>query len=159
MRKSAATSIEMRFDIFLSHSHEDSEVISGVKEMIEQEGLTAYVDWIDDPQTDRSRVTADTADMLRKRMKNCNCLLYVSTKTSTKSKWMPWELGYFDGMKPGNVGLLPVVESPGNRFVGQEYLGLYPYYEYIDFTVGRHLGHYISNTKAKMLKTAARGSR
>lgn len=41
---------------------------------------------------------------------------------------MPWELGYFDGLK-SRVAILPVLGSDydTNKYVGQEYLGLYPY--------------------------------
>jgi hypothetical protein len=40
---------------------------------------------------------------------------------------MPWELGYFDGLKKGRVAILPVSESVETGFKGQEYLGLYNY--------------------------------
>ena len=104
IRKSASTSIDTIFDVFLSHSFEDAEVIAGVKGFIEDQGLRVYVDWIEDPQADRSCVTAATAEMLRRRMNRSQSLLYASSDAATKSKWMPWELGYFDGRNPGRVG-------------------------------------------------------
>ena len=39
---------------------------------------------------------------------------------------MPWELGFFDGLK-GTVGILPVVQYTQSTFNGEEYLGVYPY--------------------------------
>ena len=39
---------------------------------------------------------------------------------------MPWELGDFDGLKSGNVAILPLVDSAYSSFQGQEYLGIYP---------------------------------
>jgi hypothetical protein len=39
---------------------------------------------------------------------------------------MPWELGFFDGLK-GAVGILPVMQTSQSIFKGEEYLGLYPY--------------------------------
>lgn len=41
---------------------------------------------------------------------------------------MPWELGYFDGIKR-RVAILPIANVPTyhNSYIGQEYLGLYPY--------------------------------
>jgi hypothetical protein len=39
---------------------------------------------------------------------------------------MPWELGYFDGIKTGYVWILPLVAQDDSEFKGQEYLGLYP---------------------------------
>lgn len=50
---------------------------------------------------------------------------------------MPWELGYFDGYKPGFVAILPLVQSSGSDFKGQEYLGFYPYIEDIEWDTGR----------------------
>lgn len=115
------------FDVFLSHSIRDAELVLGAKEYLEKLGLSVYVDWIIDPDLDRNTVSTSTAEVLRKRMKQCSSLIYMHTLNSPTSKWMPWEIGYFDGMKPGRVGIFPVAKGPQNTFVGQEYLGLYPY--------------------------------
>jgi hypothetical protein len=140
------------FDIFLSHSYEDAEVIAGVKALIEKDDLTVYVDWIVDSQADRSQVTAGTAGMLRQRMNHCRFLLYASSSTSPSSRWMPWELGYFDGLNHGNVGVLPIVQSAGNAFNGQEYLSLYPSYELLYFPKhGERFGRRVSPGKKKRL--------
>lgn len=115
-----------RFDIFLSHSMVDAELVLGIKVLLETEGQKVYVDWIDDQALERDRVTAKTADVLRKRMRQSESLLYVATENAPKSKWMPWELGYFDGFKNGGVAILPVLDKSDSPFDGQEYLGLYP---------------------------------
>lgn len=39
---------------------------------------------------------------------------------------MPWELGYFDGIK-GVVATLPIANASSDSFKRQEYLKLYPY--------------------------------
>jgi len=57
------------FDVFLSHSSEDSEIVLGVREILVGLGLKVYIDWIDDPQLDRGKVTAENADILRRRMR------------------------------------------------------------------------------------------
>ena len=41
---------------------------------------------------------------------------------------MPWELGFFDGLK-GKVGVIPVTQNQEEDFKGEEYLNLYPYVE------------------------------
>jgi len=87
----------------------DAELVLGIKVLLETEGQKVYVDWIDDQALERDRVTAKTADVLRKRMRQSESLLYVATKNALKSKWMPWELGYFDGFKNGGVVILPVL--------------------------------------------------
>lgn len=115
------------YDIFLSHSSKDAELILGMKGILEDHGYNVYVDWVDDPQLDRNNVTKKTASALRERMKCCNSLFFVTTNNSESSKWMPWECGYFDGLKE-KVAIVPVkVSSYSDEFIGQEYLGLYPY--------------------------------
>jgi hypothetical protein len=47
--------------VFLCHSIRDAELIQGAKTILEKRQLSVYVDWIIDPQTDRSAVTAETA--------------------------------------------------------------------------------------------------
>lgn len=115
------------YDIFLSHSFSDAELILGVWEMLTNRGLSVYVDWLIDPILDRENVTPATAAKLRERMKSCSCLIYASSEHTTTSRWMPWELGYFDGSKPKKVAILPLVHGTTEDYQGQEYLGLYPY--------------------------------
>lgn len=123
--RDAATDTDV-FDVFMSHSIRDAELIVGAKELLERQGLSVYVDWINDPQMDRSEVTSETAAMLRRRMRQSHSLIYVATENATASKWMPWELGYFDGFRPGQVAVMPLLETGGEKFLQQEYLGLYP---------------------------------
>jgi len=42
---------------------------------------------------------------------------------------MPWELGYFDGLRNENVAILPLTDTADEDFRGLEYLGLYPFVE------------------------------
>ncbi|WP_251125921.1 TIR domain-containing protein [Exiguobacterium sp. s22] len=127
------------YDIFLSHSFQDADLILGFTKELEQRGYSVYVDWIEDAQLDRNHVNAHTANQLRFRMKKCKCLLFVSTDNSVLSKWMPWELGYFDGMK-GRVAIVPVVTSSSvsDSYKGQEYLGIYDYITYGNVIVINH---------------------
>lgn len=157
LRKSAKAPRTARFDVFLSHSSEDAQVIAGVKALLEADGLGVYVDWLEDPQLDRSRVTPATAELLRTRMDNCGYLAYASSKASSNSRWMPWELGYFDGKRPNRVGILPIVGSSQDSFVGLEYLGLYPIIERLDFShLGRRFGRRTGATSGDPLKSLAR---
>jgi len=116
------------FDIFLAHSYSDKKFIGQLKQTVEDMGFSAYVDWINDQELDRTRVTKETAALLRKRLHKSNCLFFVTSVNSSKSIWMPWELGYFDAYKQ-RVAILPLTEQPfySDTYNGQEYLGLYPY--------------------------------
>jgi hypothetical protein len=119
-------SASKKYDVFLSHSYLDAQEVLGLRLLLEDQGLIVYVDWIDDPTLDRSKVTRDTAAKLRTRMRSCKTLFYASSPNATTSKWMPWELGYFDGHN-GKVAVVPIVDGYETSFSGQEYLSLYPW--------------------------------
>lgn len=65
LRKSARSAGP--FDIFLSHSFYDAELVLGVRAILQRAGESVYVDWIDDPELDRSRVSMRTAARLDSR--------------------------------------------------------------------------------------------
>ncbi len=119
------------FDIFLSHSYQDKEIIPALKIELENMGYSVYVDWISDGCISRNKmIDKETASMLQKRMKQSKCLLYATSSNSKNSRWMPWELGYFDGIKNKKVAILPISKNDNNfddNFKGEEYLGLYQY--------------------------------
>jgi hypothetical protein len=116
------------YDIFLSHSYDDALVIRGLQLKLENNGFSVFVDWQEEGFQDRENVDSYRANELRIRMKSCRCLLFVTSKNSSNSVWMPWELGFFDGFK-GRVAIVPLNENQFdiNEFKGQEYLGIYPY--------------------------------
>lgn len=118
---------EATFDIFLSHSYDDRDYILKLFLILKTYGYSVYVDWIVENEIDRKNVSTMTAKILKERMKNCKCLLYATSTSASNSKWMPWELGYFDGLKKGKVAIIPIMENESGTFTGQEYLGLYPY--------------------------------
>ena len=128
LRNAAASFQETRiYDIFISHSYSDSDQILKLSTYLEDRGFSTYVDWLRDRELDRSNVNSATAGTLRARMKSCRSLVYVASENAVDSKWMPWELGYFDALK-GKVAILPVVAgSHSDEYHGREYLGLYPY--------------------------------
>ncbi len=125
LAEAKATSAD-RFDVFLSHSRMDRKLVLGAKQLIEDAGLTVYVDWIADGEIDRAAVDKDRAALLRARMTQCDALFYAHTPNASLSRWCPWELGYFDALKMPDkrVYVMAIVED-GETFAGQEYLGLY----------------------------------
>jgi hypothetical protein len=120
--------ITQSFRIFLCHSFNDAQIILGLKTVLEDMGHSVYIDHQVDPQLNRQHETPETADQLRARMQHCEALLFATSDNSANSKWMPWELGYFDGHK-GRVAILPLVPdyTMSDTYAGQEYLGIYPY--------------------------------
>ncbi|MGN7805775.1 toll/interleukin-1 receptor domain-containing protein [Ensifer sp. 22521] len=122
----AISALRDSFDIFLSHSIDDAGIILGLKRILEEAGKSVYIDWVDDSDLDRERVSGKTAEKLRTRMNQCSTLIYAYSQSSQQSRWMPWELGYFDGLK-GNVAILPIIPDQGSLdFDKEEYLHLYP---------------------------------
>lgn len=114
------------YDIFLSHSYLDKAEVNVIKHLIESFNFSVYVDWIEDSHLDRNNVNRQTAQMLKKRMKKCKCLLFAISENSPESKWMPWELGFFDGYK-NKAAILPITTSTDEFNAGSEYLELYPF--------------------------------
>ena len=115
------------YDLFISHSFKDHDLVIGLKYRFDKLGYKVYVDWIDDKELDRTNVTPKTAEIIKQRISRCSGLAYVATQNISSSKWCPWELGVSDGMN-GRVCILPVTET--GTFHGQEYLGMYPYLEF-----------------------------
>lgn len=116
------------FDIFLSHSFLDKEEVKGLYQELTNMGFSVYVDWIIDPELDRTKVTKETAELIRKRMKISKTLLLAVSENAALSKWMPWELGYVDG-NTNKCAILPISQDDRIRkeFTRAEYLLLYPY--------------------------------
>ncbi len=144
-------SSDTNYDIFLSHSFKDAELILGIKKILEDDyGYSVYVDWIEDKHLERDQVTKYTAQVLKDRMNNAKSLIFVTTENSETSKWMPWELGYFDGIN-GHVAILPIMKSSSEtEYKGQEYLELYPYITYSSFS-GLKLNENKKSTSTKGL--------
>jgi len=139
LRKSMSASAALSsFDIFLSHSYLDKELIFGISLYLERLGYSVYVDWREDAQLNRDNVTKETAEVVRGRITQSKSLFFATTDSAKDSKWMPWELGYMDGKK-GKAAILPVSpsETSSDRYKGQEYLGIYPYITGSNDTTGR----------------------
>lgn len=118
-------------DIFVSHSSKDREDIIGIKDMLNNQGLDCYVDWMfDKDQLSRELTCKETAAVLMKRMAQSKALLYVLTEDALLSPWMPWELGYFSALnKPIYIYKLIDKKTP-------EYIELYQQVELIDNKIG-----------------------
>src|SRR5207248_3271624 len=77
------------------------------------------------PQLDRTNVNRNTADVLRNRLMQSKSLFYIATDNSGQSTWMPWELGFEDGYR-GKSAIAPVTDKEKDRFVGNEFVAIYP---------------------------------
>jgi hypothetical protein len=139
LKEALATPLDTTFDVFLSHSTKHAAEVISIKRKFERIGISVYVDWVEDQELNRSDVTPASADRLRRRISASRSLLVHASEGAAVSRWVPWELGFADGVGLP-VGILPVVA--GSRvtvvYKGVEYLGLYPYVDFADDTRGVH---------------------
>lgn len=117
------------YDVFISYSWNDRSFAYKVVKLLEACGYTVYIDY-NDLKLDRSKVDEDTAKRLIEKMKKCRGLLYLYSPSSSVSKWCPWEVGVFSGIKNFRCANLPIVDNSTDEYKNQEYLELYPYVEY-----------------------------
>lgn len=120
------------FDVFLSHSSEDKAILPSVINFLSQYGVNVYIDIADDELP--KRPSSETGEMLKNRIYEARKFIVLVTQNSKDSKWIPWELGIADEKKKiKNVALLPFVQTSGQIWPEQEYLGLYPRIVYDTF--------------------------
>lgn len=110
-----------KYDLFLSHSSFDSELLLSLKSILNHSNVNVYVDWVCDRNAlKRDLTNANTAKTIIERLKSSKALLYIHTKASQKSKWTPWELGFFHALK-GKI----CIYNPDN-IEKAPYLDIYP---------------------------------
>lgn len=117
-----------RYDIFLSHSSLDRDTVLQLNYLLEEVyGFEVFVDWIEKPELDRTRVTPETAEQIRDAMDRSETLVYAVSESSAVSTWMPWELGYSDA-RHGRVAVLPIsgLVTTAAAYANQQFVGLYP---------------------------------
>ncbi|MBR1668581.1 MAG: toll/interleukin-1 receptor domain-containing protein [Bacteroidaceae bacterium] len=81
------------YNVFISHRSLDRVLIIKIKDMLNGENLSVYVDWmIDKDGLPREKLSDKTLATLEVRMKHCDRLLYVHTKNCKDSEYIKWEL-------------------------------------------------------------------
>lgn len=94
-RKSAQN--KKYYDLFISHSSHDRGPVRQVVEAANAFGMSCYVDWTEDNDfLKRSMVSEYTREVLKVRMKQSKCLLYLSSENSRASEWVAFELDYYE---------------------------------------------------------------
>lgn len=87
--------LQKHYDVFLSHSSLDNNLVLQLMSILNSKGLTVYIDWVEDKSALKRELTsADTAKVLIERIKSSRAIVYVKTTQSALSLWTPWELGY-----------------------------------------------------------------
>lgn len=85
-----------KFDIFLSHSSRDKKELLTIKSVLNKQGYTVYIDWVnDDEMLKRENQDENTWNVLFLRMDQSYRLLYIMTDNSINSKSTKKEVEYF----------------------------------------------------------------
>lgn len=110
--------------VFLSHKHDEVEVLEEVISLLKSCGVSVYVDWMDEgmPKT----TSGLTAIKIKQKISACKKFVFVGTEGAIASKWCNWELGLGDTKKyPGHIAVIPIADTAG-QYSGSEYLQIYP---------------------------------
>lgn len=112
-----------KVSIFLSHSHQDRELVEGLINWFAMYGIRLYVDWQD---SSMPRITSGTtAEGIKNKIRELDYFLVLATRNCLESRWTPWEIGFADGIKPlERIAIIPVRDPTGD-FCGSEYLQIY----------------------------------
>ena len=110
---------------FLSHSSKDEDLVVGATIVLENHGTRVYTDEVDPEMPPYT--TDETANLLKKRIRQTKKFVLLVTKNSKESKWVPWELGLADGYKGlPKIALFPSADNAKDTtWADSEYLGLY----------------------------------
>lgn len=116
-------------DVFISYSWKDRTYAHKIVQLLEKSGYTVYIDY-NDYRLDRDNVSKATAQCLISQMKKCKGLFHLYSPNASVSKWCPWEVGVFSGIKNFKCANLPLLDNSTDDFKKQEYLDIYPYVVY-----------------------------
>jgi hypothetical protein len=118
--------MESRYvDVFISHKKEDAERARDLKRRVENFGLTCWID-ADDKEMQRLQEARPVdskvlTDRVREHLRTCRCLIFAFSAKSRESRWMPWELGFFDGRWGQRlIGLYDLDESAKENLTPQK---------------------------------------
>jgi hypothetical protein len=88
--------IYQTFDVFLSHSSKDVDLLLELKQKLNRQNLTVYIDWVNDKEMlNRENQDVNTWNALYLRMNQSKRMLYVVTDNSILSDSTKREVEYF----------------------------------------------------------------
>lgn len=82
-------------DVFISHQQRDRAGAEALGHRIRALGHSCYLDAFD--PTLAGKHAGELAEHIRTQLRGARALLFYFTDSAATSKWMPWELGFFDG--------------------------------------------------------------
>jgi hypothetical protein len=128
LRQYKAESRYNKVTVFLSHKHDERELLDGAISFLKSQGVEVYVDWLDDGMP--KHTSGETAKRIKEKIKENRKFILLASEGAINSKWCNWELGLGDAEKYiRNIAILPV-EKENHSYSGSEYLQIYPYVVY-----------------------------
>ena len=112
------------FDIFISYSSKDALAVMVLVLELVGRGYSIYVDCFD-PTLNPRAVDRQTAEIIRRRMVQSRSLFVATTQHAPASDWVPWELGFTDGLT-NKAATLFIAPDEKVDFGRQSYFSLYP---------------------------------
>jgi hypothetical protein len=110
--------------VFLSHKHDETEILMKVVALFNSLGVKVYLDWQDDEMPETT--SGETAEKLKTKIIENRKFILVATENAIASKWCNWELGFGDAKKYyQHIAVMPITEDDGT-WKGNEYLQIYP---------------------------------
>jgi TIR domain-containing protein len=111
-------------NIFLSHSHLDKTIVDKILSLFSDLDVQLYIDWMDESLP--GYTNRHTALLIKEKIADSQKFLFLATYNALRSKWCNWELGLAYSSKGENDFAILPIESKSGRWVGNEYLLLYP---------------------------------
>ena len=105
------------YDLFISHSSQDTSYVRQVIDAANVGGLNCYVDWTSDNDfLKRSMVSNYTKEVLKVRMQQSKKLLYLSSDKSRKSPWVSFEVDYYQNCLHREILMIVIDGQDKNNF-------------------------------------------
>jgi len=88
------------FDVFISHSLINKDIVNKVIKSLNNQNLNAYCDWLSDNDFLKRKLVSDYTKMvLKKRLEQSKSLLLLKSNESLNSEWVSFELDYFKSLE------------------------------------------------------------
>lgn len=114
-------------DVFVSHSSKDTAQVRKLVKLWSSWGYEVFADFLDEKllaASKNDRVDADLSEHLRNVIRRSRVFVFIASRNSIDSGWMPWELGLAHGAV-GRVHIYQLDDTDLTRISGREYLALY----------------------------------
>ena len=126
--------------VFISHKHDDLADLQGLLDFLTKEyNVVPFIDSMDKGMP--KNTCAETANRIKQAISGCGKFLLLATNKALASKWCNWEVGIADKLKlpTNNMAILPMVDTPGSFYSGNEYLEIYPYVDEWENHAGKRI--------------------